>query len=127
MMAALMQNLMGNPHTHRAVTVFSSKKSLMEAILLLAPPKKDLRFDPSGRRCTAEVRYVDANVSHVDFRAELPGISAAFRHNAGGMAQIRFGVDPLDHLIEIVCSHKAGKLRRRPLPWRLPYLDGGYP
>jgi hypothetical protein len=36
-------------YTHLAVTVFSSRKSLMDAILLLAPPKKDLRLEPSGK------------------------------------------------------------------------------
>ena len=37
-------------YSHRAVTVFSSRKSLIEAIRLLAPPMNDFLLDPRGKK-----------------------------------------------------------------------------
>ena len=80
----------------------------MDAILLLAPPKKDLRLEPREKTVRLRHSHIDADIAYYNFACNFACVAPAFRHDASRVAQIGPTIDPLYNLIEIVSSNQPG-------------------
>ena len=81
------------------LSVFSHPgRALVDAIRLLAPPKKDLRPSLAAKRLKVGARAdIDA---YGDLTSELSNNTSVFRHSAGGMSQSVLELLPVNGFID---------------------------